>query len=393
LETTSKKAEDNKQAITVTLTSDEVQQEIDEVYKQAGKNRIAGFRPGKAPRKILENHFGGKEYFLAQATEELVQTYTPLALNEHNLIPMSGPDFDKLDMAGEGESFVFSFSVEVPPVLELSSYDPIKIELPSTEATDEELQQQIDVLLSYHATTDEEGNEQLPELTDAWVKEVLEFESVEELKERMSVAVGAQKSQQIASIREMLITQELSKRLAGEVPEALVKQTEQDNYRELFQNLQKQRTTLDAYLEMIDLTPESFREDMRAQAEESAAVALALDALALHLEFTATDDEVMEEFEKSGAGDSAKIYESWKINGRLPEIRQGITRMKASKHVFDNVEVFDIGTLYPQDSEAEVTDDAAEKPKKAKKSTSAQKESSPKDKTAKADSKNGKEDE
>ena len=79
LETTTKELEGNKLELTVTLTTDEVQQEIDAAYKQAGKNRIPGFRPGKAPRKILENHFGGKEYFLAKATDELIRIYSPVA--------------------------------------------------------------------------------------------------------------------------------------------------------------------------------------------------------------------------------------------------------------------------------------------------------------------------
>ena len=350
METTVNKLEDDKREISVNLTVEEVQKEIDEAYKLAGKARIAGFRPGKAPRNILENHFGGKEYFLAQATEELVQTHTPLAIDEHDLVPLSSPDFAQMDLVEEGKPFDYSFTFEVAPSFELSSFDPIQIELPSIEATDDEIQSQIDALLSYHTSTDEEGQEEVPELTDAWVKEVLEFESVDELKGRIADAIRMERSQQIGMLREMRVSQELVKRLVGEVPEALIRQTEQDNYRELFKSLQMQRTTLDAYLEARGLTPEDFRESMHQQAADSASMALALDTWARHFDLNVTEDEVKEEFTHSGVSNPDKLYEDWRANGRLSEIRQGILRMKASEQVFDSVEVFDIGTLTPLDS-------------------------------------------
>jgi trigger factor len=368
LETASKKLDDGRLKITVNLTVDEVQQEIDAAYKKAGKSRIPGFRPGRAPRKILENHFGGSEYFQVEATDELVRIYTPLAPDELSLVPLSNPDFEEMDLASEGEPFSFSFSIEVVPELELSSYEPIQIELPSAEPTDEEMQAQIDVLLSYHTTTDEEGNEQKPELTDAWVRERLEFESVDEFKERLADSLREQKGRDIPQLREIRSTQELASRLVGEVPQALVLQTEQDNYRDFFQSLQQQRMTMDAYLEAQGLSSEDFRAIMHGQAEQTAAMALALDALARHLEFVITDEDILAEFAKSGAKDPHQLYENWRSNGRLSEIRQGLARMRASQHILDTVEVFEPGTLNPV-SEAEGEPDKKKKKAATKAST------------------------
>lgn len=353
METTNRKLEDNKVEITVTLAVEEVQKEIDAAYKEAGKNRIPGFRPGKAPRKILENHFGGKEYFQATATDELVRSFAPLAPDELNLIPLNSPDFSEFDLAEEGKPFSFTLTIEVTPELKLSSYDPVQIELPSAEPTEEEIQTQIDALLAYYVTTDEEGNEQKPELTDVWVKETLEFEGVDELKERVAESLREQKGQDIPMLREILSSQELAGRLVGEVPDVIVRQTEQDNYKDLFQSLQQQRLTLDAYMESRGYTAETFRESMRQQAEASAAISLALDALAREIGLTATDDEIMEEFEKSGAKEPEKLFEDWRRNGRLSEIRRGILRMKASRHIYDTAEIFEPGTLHPVEEEEE----------------------------------------
>ena len=347
METKSKRLEDGNVEVTVELSADEVQREIDAAYRIAGKNRIPGFRPGKAPRKVLDNHFGGRDYFLATAAEELVRAFTPLATEELDLVPLSNADFSEIDLAVEGEPYVFDFRIEVIPELELSSYDPIQIELPSTEPTEEEMQARIDALLAYDVTTDEEGNEHPAELTDEWVKTTLEFDTVEDLKERIAESIREQKDQELSRLREALSMQELSNRLAGEVPVSLVHQTEQDNYRDFFRTLQQQRMTLDGYLEQLGMTPEDFRESMRSQAEESAAMALALDALARHLEFTATEDEVKEEFKLSGIEDPDKFYLEFSATGRLAEVRQGLMRMKASQHILDTLEVFEPGTLYP----------------------------------------------
>ncbi|MDR1082759.1 MAG: trigger factor family protein, partial [Coriobacteriales bacterium] len=88
LETTSKRNDENTIELTVTIFADEVQRRIDAAYKKASKVRIPGFRPGKAPRRVLENHYGGHEYFQAQATDELVKETFPLAIDAEGHVPL-----------------------------------------------------------------------------------------------------------------------------------------------------------------------------------------------------------------------------------------------------------------------------------------------------------------
>jgi FKBP-type peptidyl-prolyl cis-trans isomerase (trigger factor) len=345
LETTSEQLEVGKARISVTVAAVDADRRLASAYRQAAKNRIPGFRPGKAPRQVLNNHFGGKDYFLAQATEELVREYTPLAVDAEGLIALGRPEFDEFTMVQEGADFSYAFQLEVIPQLELSSYDPIQIELPSADPTEEEIKEQLTSLLEYYVSEDEDGQPVLPELTDAWVKETLEFENVEELRNRLTDSLRERKQEGLPALREFLSSQEIARRLVGDVPEAMVRQTEQDNYKDLFQSLQNQRLTLDAYLQANQLTPEAFRDSMHAQAHQSAAIALALDALARHLKLSVSDDELKEEFEGSGAQNSEALLQRWQSSGRLSEIRQGILRMKAARHVQDTAEIQAPGTL------------------------------------------------
>ena len=55
-----------------------------------------------------------------------------------------------MDLVANGKDFSFSFEVEVKPEFELSSYEPVEIELPAEGATDEEVETQIDQLREHY---------------------------------------------------------------------------------------------------------------------------------------------------------------------------------------------------------------------------------------------------
>ena len=62
----------------------------------AEKVKIPGFRPGKAPRPMIDTMVG-REYVLQQATEELVEGSYPRALDIEELRPIESPEMDELD--------------------------------------------------------------------------------------------------------------------------------------------------------------------------------------------------------------------------------------------------------------------------------------------------------
>ncbi|MDR3314884.1 MAG: hypothetical protein LBS98_00150 [Coriobacteriales bacterium] len=346
LETSSRRLEDNKVEVKVVISAAEVDKGIAAAYKEAARVRIPGFRPGKAPRHVLDNNYGGKEYFLGKTTDDLVKETFPLAIDSEGFVPLDSPDFPELDIVKEGEEYQYTTTFTVSPVYELSSYEPVQIELPSEEATPEEIQSQVDSLLEYYVDFEEVDGEQvkkLPELTDEWVKEKLEYESVEEFKNRVAESIKAQKSYEIPGLKNRLVTTELASRLEGEPTELLVNQAEQSIYRDFFSTLQKNQLTLDAYLAQTGLTSEGFRADVKQQAAAEVAQELALGALARHLALEISDDEIHEEFANSGAQNPEELYADWKANGRLSEIREGLLRMKAARHLVDTAEVFELG--------------------------------------------------
>ncbi len=108
---------------------------------------VAGFRPGKAPRKIIVRRFH-KEVAQEVKNQLLVASLEQLAEDE-DIAPLSPPNInpDKIEIPQEGP-FIYEFDVEVRPEFDLPEYKGLKIRRPVHTFTDEEYQQEERRLLS-----------------------------------------------------------------------------------------------------------------------------------------------------------------------------------------------------------------------------------------------------
>ncbi len=151
MNTKTERLEDNKVKFEITIDAKTVDEAIDAVYKQVNKNtRIPGFRKGKAPKTVLEHNFGA-EYFTSMATANLIEEYSPAAVDDADFIALRDYEYDTDDAIVEnGKDYTYSFTIVIKPELSLSSIDPVEVELPSPVATDEEIDAQIDLLRSYY---------------------------------------------------------------------------------------------------------------------------------------------------------------------------------------------------------------------------------------------------
>lgn len=152
VETKVEALEGNRVKVSITIDAKQVDSRIKKAYSDAArKYNFPGFRKGKAPRPVIDNALG-KDYIAATVSDDLVNDTYPVAIDECGIYPVANPQFDEegMDLAVSGKDFSFSFEVEVKPELELSSYEPVEIELPAEGATDEEVEQQIDELREHY---------------------------------------------------------------------------------------------------------------------------------------------------------------------------------------------------------------------------------------------------
>ncbi len=146
------KLEDGKIKVNVTADAKEVDRAVSQTYKDlAKKYAFPGFRKGKAPRPVIDNAVG-RESVLSSSTEDLVNELYPRIIEDERLSPVGSPDFGDPGMVEPGKPFAFEFTVSLKPEVELSSYEPVSVEVPFENATETEVDDQVKALADHYKT-------------------------------------------------------------------------------------------------------------------------------------------------------------------------------------------------------------------------------------------------
>ena len=122
----------------------------DAVGRLSRRTRVAGFRPGKAPRPILERVLGPGAV-LDEAVEQLVQDSYREAIVEQEIVPLTNADVEVVE-AIEGKPLRFKATVQVRPEVELGDYQNFKFR-PEIDTVDEaKVDKVVDELRDQNAT-------------------------------------------------------------------------------------------------------------------------------------------------------------------------------------------------------------------------------------------------
>jgi trigger factor len=137
--------EGNKVKLSVEVDELEFGKAVDAALRKLAREvRIPGFRPGKAPRQLLEARMG-KDGLRQEALREALPEYYAEALRQTEVDAIAPPEIDVTGGADDGP-LAFDAVVEVRPQINLAGYQGLQITVPSPTVTDEELQKQIDRL-------------------------------------------------------------------------------------------------------------------------------------------------------------------------------------------------------------------------------------------------------
>lgn len=143
--------EGNKVKLSIEVDAAEFEKQIDEAFRRIAREvRLPGFRPGKAPRKVLEARIG-LDVARGDALEHALPRYYVDAVQEHDVDVIAQPEFDLKSGQEEGD-VSFEAVVEVRPTVNPGGYDSLRVTIPSPEVDDEEIDQRVDHLREGHAT-------------------------------------------------------------------------------------------------------------------------------------------------------------------------------------------------------------------------------------------------
>src|SRR2546430_1934232 len=137
--------EGNKVKLSVEVDEAEFDKAVDEAFKRIAREvKIPGFRPGKAPRRLLEARLG-TEVARDQALRDSLPDYYAEAVVAEAIDAIAAPEID-ITAGEEAGDVEFDAVVEVRPVVELDAYTGLQVEIPSPAVADDAVQAQVDAL-------------------------------------------------------------------------------------------------------------------------------------------------------------------------------------------------------------------------------------------------------
>ena len=348
--------EGNKVRLHVAIPAEDFEQAIDAAFRKLAKEvKLPGFRPGKAPRRLLEARMGS-EIARDQALRDSLPEYYADAVVAEAVDVIAPPEIDIT--AGEEEGDVeFDAVVEVRPQVTVEGHDALRIEIEKPEVGDEAIAQQVDSLrerfadledsatplidgdyaeidikgyiddesiegltatdylyevgsgivvpkldeelhgkrpgdiLKFTDTLPERFGERageevafqvlvkdtkkkvLPELTDEWVSEVSEFDTVEELQSDVRQRLEMYARVQASMVMREKIFEAAAALVPDDVPETLVNSEMERRLHDLAHRLEEQgiRMTIPQYLAATGQDQQEFVDNVRAGARRGRA--------------------------------------------------------------------------------------------------------------------------
>lgn len=138
--------------LNVVCSADQVREGFERAYKEAAKKvRIPGFRPGHAPRAVVEKNVD-KEWVSEIAADQIVRTTLKNALKGESLEPFVTPQVSLEKLESDPYECVYTAQIGLRPFVELGDYRDLKAARPVHTTTDEEVDQYVDELRQKKST-------------------------------------------------------------------------------------------------------------------------------------------------------------------------------------------------------------------------------------------------
>ena len=380
--------EKNVAKFTMEFTAEEFDQACIDAYK-ATKDQfsIDGFRKGKAPRSIIEKHYG-EGVFFEEAVNQLFQQNYLNAVQELDLDIIDSPAAEFSEI-GKGKPMTITITVPVYPVVEVKDYMGVEAEQEKAQVSDESVQAEIDNMLKRNArmiTVDRESKngdtlifdfkgfvdgeqfeggtaerhelklgsgmfipgfeeqleglkagesknvevkfpenyteelagkdatfeclvhevkeEEIPELDDEFVKDVSEFDTVDELKEDIKKRQLENAKNMVVSRAKDAVVSKVYENNPVDVPDVMVEDEITRMIQEIGQQLSYQGLTVENYLQYMGKDMSEMRNELREDAAKKVGTRIVLMSI--------IDKENIEVSEEEMEAELAKIAEAYK---------------------------------------------------------------------------------
>ena len=145
MKSTVEKLSPTRVRINVEVPFTELEPEIDKAFKQLAKQvRLPGFRPGKAPRKLLEARVG-RGAVLEQVVNDALPGRYSEAITAESLQPLGQPEIE-ITKLEDNEELVFTAEVDIRPEIELPDFSALTLTVDAIEINDDDVNAELESL-------------------------------------------------------------------------------------------------------------------------------------------------------------------------------------------------------------------------------------------------------
>jgi trigger factor len=186
---------------------------------------------------------------------------------------------------------------------------------------------------------------ELPELSDEWVQENTEWQSVEEMRDTISAQMRRMRVAEAQRTQRDSVLVALSDLVSADVvPDSLVQDETNERLHDLGHRLEQQKLNLETFLQVTNQSSDQLLETLRADAVRAVRIDLALRALVKAENLEPSDDEVEEELASTAAAMEVpveRLRTNLRDTGRVVNFRAEVAKMKASRWLNEHVTYVD----------------------------------------------------
>lgn len=274
MKTEVKKIDSTKRELNVSVEGEIVKNKFEEIFNKVAKEaKVPGFRPGNAPRDILEKQYGS--YVHQEVIKELIPDVYNQAIDQEGLDVIELPNIS--DVKLDKNNLSFKAEVEIAPEIQLKNYKGIKLAYKKIEVTEDEVKRHLDAL---------KESRKIDSLDDNFARSS-GYPNLSVLTEAFQKQIYLQKDNLERQNIENQIIAYLTKDTDFKIPQPLIKRQLEDLLRQAKLDLALKGISREA----IESREKELTKELEPQAEKQVRIYLILQAIAKK-EKIATDEQM-----------------------------------------------------------------------------------------------------
>lgn len=294
---------DEEIILTIKVLPQKFNQVKDKVYNRLKDTvQIQGFRPGKAPKALIESRISSQVY--DETINELIPEITESVLNDENITPFNQVKYEIVKIS-DAEGLEFKAQFIKFPEIKLGDFSKIKVKKEEVKITDKEVDEETKKIVEYYQQlqdkSDKKEDKKKEELKidDALVKSLnIGFDSLDKFKEQIKVELEVAKKRdgEIKWLQDVL--QEAIKLSKIKVPQAIIKQGLKQREHDYLKKLDELKLKLDDFLKMQNTSMEKLRKEWEKEETQKYSEELLLLEIIKQEKITVTEEEIQAELER-----------------------------------------------------------------------------------------------